>query len=174
MKGGRLEDVGDVGGRPFAQGIGEDEGEGDEEEEAREEEGEGCEGDFGWGAGGGGHRMEFLLLPLWEKVPEGRMRGPAASLRIAAWAGAVPLTRISAGRRNPPSPTRGEGGARAGSSLDMAVSIVISAAPAGVAGLPGLEGVGDEQGQEGSQEKDKGEGGGAFVVEFVEADEDQK
>jgi hypothetical protein len=34
------------------------------------------------------------LLPLWEKVPEGRMRGMELSIRNDAWDGAAPLTLL--------------------------------------------------------------------------------
>ena len=46
------------------------------------------------------------LLPLREKVPEGRMRGVELSKSIEAWDDAEPLTRFSAERGKPPSPSR--------------------------------------------------------------------
>ena len=39
-------------------------------------------------------RMACCLLPLREKVPEGRMRDAVQSIGIEAWEDAVPLTRF--------------------------------------------------------------------------------
>jgi hypothetical protein len=50
-------------------------------------------------------RGRFPLLPLREKVPEGRMRGSASSINIKAWDDAEPLTRFSRyARKNHPLP----------------------------------------------------------------------